>query len=267
MPPVIDPKTGKPTEPPATPAPDMVQIPATEWNGIKQRLDAFERGGMRFNQPAPAPIPQGPSFVDQIRTIDQQIEGLNTKIDEAVTNNKPVSRLLNERDQLAHKRTRMQIKYEDIDPAMNAGIQTIDQLTDAVTRGSMKHLDLVKDDFDSALNNLTPEQRMNPKMREAAYQIACGKNMDKIMAAQREEILRDAAAAPNNSPPNSNSRSADAQPAGVPQPKDVLSKDSMNAIKSKGISVDQYYQKLGYSNWADFWEKRGKGYFGEQEAA
>ena len=130
--PTIDPVTGKPKEkgngdpPPG----DFVQISTEEWAGVKARLDTFEKGFNVQPQPAPTPpAPAGPSFDDQIKTLDSGIVALNTKIDEAVSENKPVSALLDERDKLTQQRTRLQIKHEDIDPVLSQGIDRTDPQT------------------------------------------------------------------------------------------------------------------------------------------
>ena len=244
--PILDPLTGKPTVPPAgttPPDPQLVQVDKTEWDDIKtkvQRLDAFEAGA-RSVQPAPAPAPAaptGPTFAEQVTEIDTQIVALNTKIDEAVTGGKAVSQFMNERDALTHKRTRMQIKHEDIDPAFNMGIQTIDQISAEVTRGKMPHYDLVQVDVEAALAALPAEQRMNPQMRQAAYNIAVGQNIEKIMDAQKEEMLRSVTPPANGEPPAGGKRTGAGGGEGdAPKPKEVLSANALAAIKNKGITV------------------------------
>ena len=261
--PIIDPVTGKPKAPDGnnTPPGDFVQISKEQWGGINARLDTFEKMGYGSQQPAAAPsAPTGPSFNDRVREIDAGIDALSSKIDEAVSNGKPVSALLNERDKLTSSRLRMQIKHEDIDPAMAQGIETIDQLSDTVTRGQMPHLSIVQADYNAALNSLTPETRMNPKMRKAAYDIAVGQNVDKIMAAEQERILREAAEPPPD--PGSSSRASGAETDTIPKPEEVLSRDTLKALKLKGQTAETYYKSMGYEGWDDFYVKRGKEYFG-----
>jgi hypothetical protein len=173
---------------------------------MKTRLDVFEKVGLNLNRPAPAAAPTaplGPTLADQVGEIDTAVTALNTKIDAASAENQPISTLLTQRDTLMHKRTRIQIKAEDIDPAMQSGAQTIEQISAKITRADMKHYDLVRDDVESALANLPVDQRMNPTMRTAAYNIAVGQNLDKILDAQKEEILRAASPPPGTPPPAS----------------------------------------------------------------
>lgn len=261
--PVIDPATGKLKEDGKPPAEGVVISPE-EWGSIKGRLDTFEKMGFNVQPAAPAvpAAPAGPTLKDQLKVIDDSLDALSLKIDDAITNQKPVAALLTERDGLSRQYLRLQIKHEDIDPAFAVGIETIDQLSETVTRGQMPHLDLVRGDYDVALQSLPPEQRMNPKMRQAAYNIAVGQNVDKIMTAKKEEDLR-AASAQEPPPPGDSSRAAGADQDTVPKPEDVLSRDTLKALKLKGQSVDAYYKSIGYEDgWGDFWKKSGKEYFG-----
>ena len=262
MDPIIDPTTGKPTKP-TTPKPPTVEVPAEEWGAIKARLDSFERGFN--NNPQPAALqpsaPQRPTLESQLSEIDAQIATLDDQIDTAVSEGKGVSKVLRERDALNQKRTRLQIKYEDLDPAFNAGIQTIDQISAELSRGKMKYYDIVKDDVEKTLRDLPAAQRMNPQVREAAYKFAVGENITKIMEAQKEELLRAETAAAAPPPPTNNGRNTQYKDGEVPNPEDVLSKDSIAAMRSIGKDPDTYYKNLGYTGWKDFWEKRGKEYF------
>lgn len=274
--PTIDPTTGKPIDPATPPdpnAPPSITVPAEEWTAMKTRLDVFEKVGLNLNQPAPvapAPtVPTGPTLIDQIGEIDTQVITLNTKIDEATAENKPISHLLTQRDTLTHRKTRLQIKSEDIDPALASGAQTIEQISAKITRADMEHYDLVRDDVEAALANLPVDQRMNPTMRTAAYNIAVGQNLDKILDAQKEEILRKASPPPGDPPPVNNARTKDSKGNLVPKPSEVLSKDSLAAMEAVGKTPDEYYKSLGrgYKGWADFYEKRGEEYFGKPDAA
>ena len=265
--PTIDPITGKPIAPPTTPPKGDVSVKKEDWDALNKRLDSFERTTMNFNQQPSAPAaPQGPTLADQVKEIDTAIVEFNAKIDDAVTNGKPISSLMSERDTLAHRRTRLQIKYEDIDPAMNMGVDTINQISAEMTRGKMKYYDIVKDDVESSLAALPPDQRMNPQMRKAAYDIAVGKNIDSIMDAQKEEILRSASELPGNVPTGGNSRTQNADGTDtIPEASKILSPGAVAAMRSVGKTPDTYYQGLGYKGWDDFYEKKGKSYFGGDE--
>lgn len=270
MEPTIDPATGKPTE-----GADVKTSPSTvsveEFNQLKGKLDAFEKGfGGQFGQQqqaAPTPsAPSGPSFDDQISNLDNQIKAFDAQIDEAVADGKPVSSLFRKRDTLTSEKTRLTVKYQDLDPALSQGIQAIDYLTDKVTRNDMPHLDVVKDSFETNLRDLPANQRMNPQVRQAAYKIAVGENIDKILEAKKEEVLRSAAAEPAGDVSGENGRGKGAGGKDdIPTPQEVLGTEAMQALKTKGITVDEYYKKLGYEDWSDFYEKKGKGFFGEGE--
>lgn len=266
--PKIDPITGKPIEETQN-NPQGVTISAEEWGMVKGKLDVFERTMVnRPSAPQTPPVPQGPTVAQQITEIDNQIAALDAQIDTEITAGRGVSKLLKERSALERKITRLQIKSEDIDPALSVGMQTIDQISDTVTRANMPHLSLVKDDYERALQSIPVEQRMNPAMRQAAYNIAVGQNINKIMEAEREKTLRESNNNPNPPPNNTNARKeGKTETGGVPKPEDVLSKDALQAIKFRNMTVDEYYRKMGHKDgWKGFWEKSGKTYFGETNA-
>jgi hypothetical protein len=263
--PMIDPATGQPKagnggDP--NPTVNMVQIPIEDYQKLTQRIDSFEQNYIhpQHQQQQQPATPAGPTLSEQLAAIDTDIDALDVQIDAAVANNQPISKLMKQRDTLTQKQTRMRIKAEDIDPAFATGIDTINQLTDTVTRSQMPHLSLVQRDYESALNSMPPDQRMNPKIRQAAYEIAVGKNIDKIISAENERKLRESQE-PAQPAPTSNSRQSGAQQDTVPKPEEVLSKDTMKALRIKGQSVDEYYKSRGYEGWNDFWTKTGKDYF------
>ncbi len=258
----VDPATGQPVDPAANGDPAAVEtVPKADFDALKNRLDAFEKGfqvgGQRAQQPAQPAQPSGPTLDDQLKEINGEVAKLNDQIDEAVKDGKPISALMSKRDELVQRGTRITIKAQDIDPFMNIGITALDQLSDRVTRGDMPHLDLVKDDFDEAIAQLDPQYRMNPQFRTMAYNVAVGKNVTKIMEAEKEKILREAAQ-PNNDEPTAGSRAEGSQGDQTPKPEDVLSADALNSIASVGKTPDTYYQGMGYKGWEDYYEKRLK---------
>lgn len=262
--PTIDPKTGKPIEP-AAPAAEYV--PKADFDAAIKRLDAFEQNSGNFGTPQPPvpPAPAGPSFDEQIATFDKSLETIDTQIDAAQEDGKPISTLLRQRDKINSMKVKLEVNRE-MGPKLAAGMQTIDYLSGEVTRGKMPHLDIVKKDYDDQLAGLDPSQRMNPQIRQAAYNIAVGQNIDKIVAAKEEEVRRSVASDPNLIPEGQSGRTAGAQyGADIPDPKKILGSDAMAALRTKGTSVDDYYRKQGYKGgWPEFWEKRGKVYFGEE---
>jgi hypothetical protein len=283
--PIIDPATGLPKTPPgqqpggtpATPpdpnAPQFVQIDKGEWEGMKQKLSTFEAGfnAGRQTQPVqPPPEPKGPTLEDQIAGVEKQINVLDTQIDEAVKDGKPVSKLMQERSKLDRQITRMQIKAEDIDPVLSTGFQTLDQISSELAQSKMPYLSIpgVRKEYDAALVNFTPEQRMNPAIRDAAYRMAIGKpeNFEAIITARKEEELR-SVTPPQGGEPGGSSRDNGGQDGGgggIPAPDKVLSKEALSAIKYRGLTVDQYYQKRGYKDWKDYYEKH-KSYYEDTE--
>lgn len=265
--PVIDPKTGKPTEPNNEPPKEGDFVPKSEFDALKQRLDVFEQNAGNFgNQPqAPPtpPAPSGPTFDEQMAKLDKAIESIDSQIDAAVADSKPVSSLMRERDKVNATKIQLRINRE-IEPKFAAGMQTIDYLSGEVTKGKMPYYDVVRKEVDSQLSQLPADQRMDPRVREAAYNLAVGQNIDKIVAAKEEEIRRSVAEAGNLDPNGQTGRTAGQQYSeGIPKPEDVLGPGAIAALNSKGVTVDEEYRRRGYKGWEDYYEKVGKKYFGE----
>jgi len=260
--PEIDPATGEPIES-TEPIPPTVAVPAEEWGAMKARLDAFENGTFQQNAAPAAPTtPTGPTIADQVATIETKIDALDTQIDKNVSEGKAVSSLMKERSKYDRQITRLQIKSEDIDPVINAGMQTIDQISSEVSKGKMKYIDIVKSDYDSLLSTIDPSQRSSMEVKQKIYDIAVGQNIDKIMEAQKEEILRKGHDNANDPLPNGNNRTPDSDE--TPKPSDILSTDAIRSIKSKGLTVDEYYKKMGNPDgWKGYFKKR-KQYYEDQ---
>jgi len=267
--PTIDPATGKPVESAADPKPDFVS--KADFDALKQKLDAFESqsGGNYGPQPPTPPAPSGPSFDEQIATYDKSLEAIDAQIDAAQEDGKPIGALLRQRDKINSAKVRLEVSRE-IDPKLAAGMQTIDYLSGEVTRSKMPHLDIVKKDYDAQLSSLSPAERMNPQIRQAAYNIAVGQNIDKIVAAKEEEVRRSVASDPNLTPDGPNARTTPTKyKEGIPTPKDVLGPEAMAAIATKYGSaskenIDREYRNRGYSGWEGYYEKH-KSYFGDIE--
>lgn len=279
--PTIDPLTGKPKVPDAPPAnpnappdpnkppadPTYVTIDKAEWEGLKAKLDVFDKIGSNFGQPAqpaPPPAPSGPTLADQVKEIDTELSTLDDQIDSAISDGKSIKALNRQRDQLNAKRLRLQIQHEDLDPIRTSGMSVINQLSSEISRGKMPHYETVKDDYERILQGLPMDQQMSPDIRQMVYKQAVGDNLDKILALQKEEILREAPAQPAIDP-TSSGRSLDSEGHEIPKPKDVLPPEALLALKEKGQTADSYYRSLGYKDWADFYTKRGKTYFGADE--
>lgn len=266
--PNIDPLTGEPITPPAGDT-TLVTIPKGEWETLKAKLDVFDKLGPMLTarqEPAAPPPPQGPSLADQVKDIDAEITRLDDQIDTNISEQRGIKELARKRDALTSKRLRLQIQHEDINPALQSGINTIDQLSAEITRGKMPHYDVVKSEMDQILKGIPVDQRMNPQVRQLAYETAVGKNMDKILTAEREKILRETADQQALDPNHGR------KPNGaddVPKAKDVLGAAGIAAIREKGQTVDEHFRSRGYDGWAGYYKKYEDYYkeqgFGEEE--
>jgi hypothetical protein len=240
--------------------PKYVQISEDDWNQMKSRLDAFERNQGNYNaQPAtPPPVPQGPSLKDQVDEISGKIEQLDKQIDEYIADGKGVSKLMRERSKLESKSLRLQIQEEDIKPVINAGLNTMSQLTEKVTRSEMPYYDIIRPEVDKQLANLTQEQRANPQVVKLAYQFAVGENFDKIFNARMEKQLREQAAAQSSIDASSQARDKKVtyNETEIPNFESIMSAGALQALKDKGLTPDEYYKRLGYKDgWAEHYSK------------
>lgn len=251
--PTINPVTGEEETNPSqsNDSNQQVVIDKEQWDSLNAKLDAFDRPAT----PAAPPPPSGPSFEEQLSKIDSEIAAYDAKIDDAVANQEPFSKILRERDALAARKLRLQIQTEDVAPLRDVGLHTLDQLTDKVTRGEMPYYDIVQETFKQDLAGLSPELRANPEIRKKFYDAAVGKNIDKITSLQKEKLLRDVDSGDLITPGQKNSRQADAGDD-VPKPEDILGKEAVRAAKSLGYAdMDSFYRSKGYENWKDFYEQ------------
>ncbi len=265
--PVIDPTTGKPIEG-DPPAPEFV--PKADFDTLKTRLDTLELGGGYNPQPAPvapAPVPPGPTTADQIATINTDIAGLDAKIAQADTDEKPSGALLSDRQDLVSKRSRIQIQSEDIAPIRETGLSVMGSLSSTVMEAQMPNLKhaFVKQSYDAVMSTMVPEHKMNPEVMKMAYDKAVGENNETLNKLAAEEAIRVHVEAnpapPNNVPAN---RFTDSAGKAIPKPEEVFDKEGMAALRhTANGDADAFYQKLGYVSYADWWEKTGKEYYGE----
>jgi hypothetical protein len=253
--PIIDPETGKPKEGGTNnPEPKKIEVDEADWAKLNARLDVFEKMYTPQGTPQKQQASQGPSLSDQVAKIDADIDALDDQIDDAVQNQKPIKSLTRKRDELNAKRLRLQIQTEDIAPLRDVGLSTMGELTGQFARTNMPHLEIVKDDYQKFLSQMTPDQRVLPKAYEMAYNYAVGQNVDKILEKQKEVVLREATTQSALDATNS-TRYMDKEGKEIPKPEDLLGPGAMAALKEKGQSVDQYYKTLGYEGWSDYYQK------------
>ncbi len=242
-------------------AQDNVSIPKEEWESLKTKLDHFETNLSTMANPTQqqAPMqPQGPTLQETISPMEQELEEVLEQIDSNIENGRGIKALNKKRASLERKITSTRIRHEDLDPIRNMGMQTINQLTSEVSRSKMPHYELVKKDFEEFMSNLTQEQQMNMDVRQIAYNQAVGKNSEKIFQAQMEQQNREAAAKQAGIDANSVNR-PQKQKFGeveVPAFEDVMSTSAVQALREKGLTADQEFQRRGFAGgWPEYYAK------------
>ena len=220
--------------------------------------------------PAPAPQPRGPSTDEQIVEIDKQLEKLYGDLDDAISQGSGASKVQRAISKLENYK--VDLKYNDkIQELQTFGMYTIDKLTDKVVAKEMPMLKYpeVQKTYEEAISSMSPGQSANPDVRMSAYQYACGKNQTLIFDRMFEEKMRETEKEEQTQTPTQVSgRTQDDthDPNRIPDPKEYLSKDNLQAIAAAGKTVDSYYRSIGYTGWDDYWVKTGKAYFvGEEE--
>lgn len=245
-------------------------VTVEQFNALQNTIGGLAEGVKALNsqpayqaQPTPAQAAEDPNKAvkEEIGSIDTQLEKLEEKIDNAVYEGKGAGALLSQQRKLMAQRTDLQLKLHTpaADPRIDAGIQTIDSLTDEVLAGKMPYLSLdkVKERYDYYVNQLPPDQRMNPATKKGCYNLAVGENFDTIEAARKEEWMRDQAdqATQVGGQGNSN-RDMNSQSSKVTPPEEHFSPEALSTIKnSKHRTPENYVQSLGYADWEDYIEK------------
>lgn len=244
--------------------PETVTIPKEEWETVKESLKKLDKFDQRLDgmvTPAPvavAPIPSGPTVIEQVTEIDEQLSGLDTQLAEAVTSSdgNKVVEISRKRDELNEKRTTIRITAEQIDPIRQHGYAAMGNLSDQVLSGQMPHLALpaVKATYDQTISGLTPDQRANPQVLVKAYEMATGLHVQEIVTSEIEKAQRKANDVPVNIPGAAgDGRTQNIDSNTIPPPKDVLPPESLALLKRSKKTVDGFYQAMGYKSWDDYY--------------
>ena len=252
---------------PAAPEPSTVTMSKEEYDGIQKRLDAFDLRLTPETAPAAPQVPAGPTLNEQVAGYDEEITALGVEIDTAIKDGQPVSALMTKRDTINAEKNSLIMRKQHIEPAFSAGVQTIGQLTDEVTKTQMPHLVIpeVKREYDRFISTLAPEQAMNPQMRIYAYNMAVGTNHTVILDQQKEAWLREATPPGGQVPGDQSGRQQQQGAHKIPKPEDILTRGNLDALEASGRTVDQHYQSLGYkAGWEQFWVETGAEHYGHE---
>lgn len=242
----------------------------TAIGSLSEKFDSFGQMQQRQMQ---MPVHEGPDINKEIEKLDQQLSDLDGALDDAVQKGEGISAVQKKREKIIQQRSDL-IHKQDIEELRTFGTYAIDQLSERVVNEQLDLLRIpeVKNAYDQAMSQMTPQQRMNPETRMLAYKFACGENMDKIFDMKLQEHLRtkeEEEAALTQKPTGSGGRGQEpdrSDPNFIPDPKEILSAENLMAIRTAGKDIDSYYKSLGYAGgWEDFWKTDGKEYFMGEE--
>jgi len=180
-----------------------ITVPKEQWEQMQQtiqnvtaKLDVFDKMGPNFGQPAAPTVPaapSGPSVDEQVADLDTQIDTLEDEMEAAYKDDKPTKEIRKKINNLIEKKASLRNDAR-FNQFAQQGLGMISQLTDSITSGKMPMLSKVpevKREYDRIISNMAVEQRANPASLKAAYDLACGTNIDKIREVEREEWQRD----------------------------------------------------------------------------
>jgi len=228
-------------------------------------------------QPQQAPsAPAEDPFKSQrarIAEIDKELAGIPSKAESAAYEGKGMGELMDRQQKLMLERSEVQgqIVAGQGDPRIDAGFQALDAISTEVTAGKMTYLSVpeVKDRYEFYINQLPPDQRMNPQSKIGCYNLAVGENYQKVQELDKQAWLREQEEPPTQAP-SPGGPSGRQQPSGSGDeftPESFFSPEALKSIKqSRHRTVDNYVRALGYDGWGDYVEKN-KDYMGEEEEA
>lgn len=235
-----------------------VVIPQSTLDKMGERLDYLEKRGPSFtDQPVAPAAPAGPTTQEILDGIEGQIEGVDKEIDDAVQAGTPFTPLTRKRDKLVEQKSDVRFRSQQ-DAFQSQGLQLIGQLTDEVVSKKMPHLALVKDDYEKILATMPATGLASPKSKMAAYNLAVGQNMDKIMDLDREKVLRKAtddvkanAAGAGGAGREGGAEGKDGK-GEAPSFEEHFGTAAMDALKAQGTTPDEYARKQGHTDAAAY---------------
>lgn len=142
------------------------------------------------------------------------------------------------------------IVRDHIVPMKDQGTGAIAGLVKQLSTDKLPHYKKFQKEIDEYVEQLPPEQRMNPKAYEVAHQIVVGQHVDEIVAESLEAMKR-GGPAPVVGTPGSGARSTGRQV----ESQDGLAapdQDQLEALTSSGRTADGFAQRLGYQSWSDY---------------
>jgi hypothetical protein len=154
-----------------------------------------------------------------------------------------------------------------VEPLRVTGTKAISDITNRVMRASMPHYELLKNDVDKMLDSLDPAIRMQPETVEHVYNIAVGKNVDKIVATEVEKQLRQSreADAATGGGGDASSRQVETGATELKEFAEIVGPDAMAALKTRKQTPEQFVARQGYAS-IEAWLKVAKEQ-GEPEGA
>jgi hypothetical protein len=116
----------------------------------------------------------------------------------------------------------------------------------------MAYYDRYKKEIDHNLALLPPEQRILPNAYKMVHDMVASQHMPDIIKEEVEKAIRTASQPVPPNTPTSNGRSVGGTDPSKMTFEDVFGDDAMQALKVQGKTPDQFAQRLGYKDSAEY---------------
>jgi hypothetical protein len=166
--------------------------------------------------------------------------------------------MLEHNQRTATEQALWEFRQKELAPLKDIGTRTISDLSDRVLRQEMVHLEIpeIKKEYDSLINVYTSQGfPVDPAARKEIYNWVVGRNMDKIIAREREAAIRQKTETPVQSEPSRTSRSGGTDKEYVPRPEEYYSQEALDLMRRAGRTPDMEAQRKGYADFQDWYRK------------
>lgn len=228
---------------------------------VTARLEAAETEREYWKGRAHASLPATPA--EAVKKALQDIPDADFKraIDEGDTDS--LIKLIRDQATTIAQREVQNLRETELNPLVSQFGQGLDVLsahTKELVKSGMRYAAIpeVQADMEKNLQQLTPQQRMHPDGVRYAYDLAVGRNPQKVVEFERKEAERAARGddfdGGGKVTPSRMRRTTSLR--NVPSAEDLGGGDAVRAAKAKG-GEDALAIKLGYKGWDDYMEQCG----------
>lgn len=272
-PPVVEPP--KAPEPPKGLTVDEVKSIVSE--AIGATIQTFQAGQTALTERIDAALQRTPQVVVQGNNAPVVERGISdAELESAVLTGQNVGPSIRALVDKAVRDTEARMIREHIAPMREFGVNTIGEISNRVTRGSMPRYEKYKKEIDARLATLSPEVRATPAVIEMVYNAVVGEHASDIEREAGEAAVRRAqeaigqgqgsgagasgngAARGGAAPGTGAGPGASREAPQVRSAAEVGGQDGVEALSHKGrggMDQDAFARSMGYDSW-DAYQKQ-----------